>query len=379
MDIQENISLAEHTTFKVGGQARFFCRVSDEMELLEAVAFAAEKGLPIFVLGGGSNILVSDKGFPGLVIKMEIAGIEEQGEGSRKKEEREKGEKGEIKKEQIEKAKGNKERVEQKTVIVSAGAGELWDGLVEWTVERGLYGLENLSAIPGTVGAAPVQNIGAYGAEASQTIHSVRVLHVETGEYAELAAADCRFSYRDSIFKHEKGRHIITRVSFLLSRAGAVDLTYRDLGDYFRAKKNSSNAGSPALPPTLKEVRQAVIDIRWKKLPDWKLWGTAGSYFKNPIVTAAKLAELKQRYPELPSYAEPDGRSKVSLGWILDNVCDAKGLCVGKACVYERQALVLVTVPGATAEEVVSLSRELMRRVKDRTGIEIECEVEWVN
>jgi UDP-N-acetylmuramate dehydrogenase len=162
-----------------------------------------------------------------------------------------------------------------------------------------------------------------------------------------------------------------------------VNIAYKDLQDYFAAKdlirKPADGGAGNAVHPTLAQVRQAVIDVRWKKLPDWKLWGTAGSYFKNPVIDAARFESLKKRYPGLPGFPESDGRVKVSLGWILDKVCDVRGLRMGKASVYEKQALVLVAEPGATAEEVVNLSRELMKRVRNKTGIEIEGEVEWVN
>lgn len=340
MNILENVRLAEYTTFKIGGPARFFCSVSDETELLEAVGFARDKKLPIFVLGGGSNILIGDKGFDGLVIKIGMMGIQDVEESDKK-------------------------------TIVSVGAGEQWDGLVEKTVERGLYGLENLSAIPGTVGAAPVQNIGAYGSEVSQTIVKVRAFDRQKMEFVDISNMECHFSYRDSLFKKEKNHYIITRVDFRLSRKALVNIGYKDIKDYFFKKDIAE--------PSLKEIREAVIDIRWNKLPDWRLWGTAGSFFKNPIVPSDKFSELKKTYANLPGFPEPDGRVKVSLGWILDNICHVKGMQKGHVQVYEKQALVLVAKPGATSEEVVSLANELMRLVKEKTGIEIEGEVEWVN
>ncbi len=341
MIIQENVLLGQFTTFKIGGPARFFCSVSNEHDLIEAVTYARDKGLAIFVLGGGSNILIGDEGFGGLVIKIEMKGIQEEiteGAGMRQ---------------------------------ISVAAGEQWDDFVHYAVERGLYGVENLSAIPGTVGAAPVQNIGAYGAEASQTIVSVHALDMRLMKFVDLDAAACQFSYRDSLFKKEKGRYIITRVTFSLDPSGRVNATYKDVLDYFTAKNIAT--------PSLADVREAVIDIRWGKLPDWKMWGTAGSFFKNPVITAEAFTALAARYPGLPGFPEVDGRIKVSLGWILDKVCNVKGLCKGNACVYEKQALVLVTKPGATSEEVVSLAHELMRQVKEKTGIVIEGEVEWVN
>ncbi|MDE2038203.1 MAG: UDP-N-acetylmuramate dehydrogenase [Patescibacteria group bacterium] len=337
MNIQENIPLAEHTTFKIGGPARLFCSVTDERELEEAAALARERGMKAFILGGGSNVLVSDEGFPGLVIKMGIMGMTE------------------------------------RDGVLSAGAGELWDDAVSFAVSKGLYGIENLSAIPGTVGAAPIQNIGAYGAEAASAIRTVRAFDLKEGRFVELAGTDCRFGYRDSLFKHEKGRYAVVRVDLALKKDGMTDIGYRDLKLYFSEGKGAGTE------PTLAAVRDAVIDIRWHKLPDWKLWGTAGSFFKNPIVAAEAYEALKARYPGLPGFPEPDGRVKLSLAWILDKVCAVKELCVGGACVYEKQALVVVAKPGASAAEVVALAQELMKRVKDATGIGIEAEVEWVN
>ncbi len=336
MTIQENIPLAEHTTFKIGGPARFFCRVSDEDELIKAVRFATEKKIDFFVLGGGSNLLISDNGFGGLVIKNEIKGIK---------------------------------YVDDRVI---ASAGEMWDDLVAWSVEKGLYGLENLSAIPGTVGASPVQNIGAYGVEVSNTIESVRVFDAVRAEFIDLSNVDCTFGYRDSIFKHQKNRYIVTRVVFKLNKAGGINTSYKELADYFKTKK-------PGSIPSLAEVRQAVIDIRWGKLPDWKLWGTAGSFFKNPIVSIQQCIELRQKYPDLPSFPDKDGTVKIPLGWILDKVCNLKGLCMGNACVYENQALVVVTKPGSSADEVVRLTNEIRKVVREKTSLEIEAEVEWVN
>lgn len=338
MSIQENVILAPFTTFKLGGPAKYFCRAKSEAELIEAVKFAKSKDLPILVIGGGSNLLISDAGFNGLVVRNEIMGIEwKDTEGG--------------------------------SVIVRAGAGEDWEGLVGQTVERGLYGLECLSSIPGTVGASPVQNIGAYGVDVSKAVQSVRVLDTVSMQVIELSNADCHFAYRDSIFKHEKGRYIVTAVVYLLKKDGKVDISYKDVKEYFAKKKIVS--------PTLAEVRQAVIEIRKNKLPDWTKWGTAGSFFKNPIISSEEFALLKERYPEMPSYPEPDGRVKVSLGWILDKLCDARGLIIGNVSTHDKQALVVVAKPGATATEVVAFAQELMRRVKDKTGIEIEGEVEW--
>jgi len=360
MIIQENIPLASYTTFKIGGNARFFCKVTNEDELIEAVKFAHEKGvadtslsgapLPILVLGGGSNLLISDDGFPGLVIKNEIRGVTT-----------------ELNIESVTSDSGFK--------FVSAGSGEVWDDIVAYIVDRGLWGIENLSAIPGTVGATPVQNIGAYGAEVSQAISSVRVLDTKdfdskSPKFVEFSNAECKFGYRDSIFKHEHGRYIISRVTYKLSKKGEVTMNYKDVRDYFNNKR--------ILKPTISEMRKAVVEIRASKLPDWTKWGTAGSFFKNPYISVAKFVELKVKYPTLPGFPELDGRVKVSLGWIFDKVCNARGLVIGNAGTYEKQALVLVAKPGAKAVDVKAVADELISRVKEKTGIVIEPEVEWV-
>ncbi|MDD5165100.1 MAG: UDP-N-acetylmuramate dehydrogenase [Candidatus Pacebacteria bacterium] len=345
MIFQENISLAQYTTFKIGGSARFFCLVASIDELKEAFEFAQKKSVPFFVLGGGSNLLISDEGFHGLVIKMEIRG-KKIGDRSQKLE----------------------------VATVSAGAGEMWDEFVEWTLVNGFNGLENLSAIPGTVGAAPVQNIGAYGTEVGQFISTVHAFDTHTMKEIELNARDCHFGYRNSMFKHEKGRYIITHVDFALRNDGKVNVEYKDLRNYFNDQVTITNSQITPL-----QVREAVIDIRWNKLPDWNTWGTAGSFFKNPIVTQEKFDELKVKYPGMPSFPEASGGIKIPLGWILDNVCQLKGVMTGGVGTYEKQALVIITKPGAKALEVVAFTQDLMKQVKEATGIMIEAEVEWVN
>ena len=343
MPIQEHISLAQYTTFKIGGNARYFYSVSSEDELVEAVQFSKKQSLPILVIGGGSNMLISDKGFVGLVIQMNMKGITERGD------------------------------------TFSVQAGEVWDDVVAYAVRQGFFGFENLSAIPGTAGAAPVQNIGAYGVEACQLIHTVRALDTTTMKFVDLLNDQCAFAYRDSLFKHQKGRYIITSIDFIARKDGQVNIEYKDLKEYFKT------IISTGILPTALEVREAVIKIRAGKLPDWKQWGTAGSFFKNPIVSQVKFDELKKIYSDIPGFPagadgpEADGMVKISLGWILDKICNVKGLKNGRARVYEKQALVLVSEPGATAEEVTGLARMLMDCVKEKTGIDIEGEVEWVN
>jgi UDP-N-acetylmuramate dehydrogenase len=334
MEIQKNINLANYTTFKIGGDAKFFCSVKSEDELIKAVEYAQINNLKTFVLGGGSNILVSDGGFNGLVIKLDLKGIS------------------------------------YSDTYVTASAGEDWDAFVGETISRGLYGLENLSAIPGTVGAAPVQNIGAYGVEASSVISKVRALDTNNKIFVDLRNEDCGFTYRSSIFKQERGRYIIVSVDFILSKDPKVNTVYKDVQEYFNVN-NISN-------PSPVDVRKAVIEIRRRKLPDLKLWGTAGSFFKNPIISQSEFDSLQIKYPEVVSFKESDGRIKVSLAWIIDKVCGLKDYCLGNACTYQNQALVIVTKAGGTSSDVDNLAQHIVNMVKEKTGLYIEREVESV-
>ena len=342
MIIVENISLAQYTTFKIGGKARFFCIVSNIEELKEAVIFTKDKNIPLFILGGGSNILISDEGFKGLVIKMELRGIEI-----------------------IE----DIHDVNKKSVLTAAG--EIWDDFVKYTVDNGLYGLENLSLIPGTVGASPIQNIGAYGAEVKDVIQWVEVLEIATGNISKLSNAECRFSYRNSVFKELSNKFVVTRVAFRLNKDGEVDTDYKDVREYFEKKGITSK-------PTIDQVRQAIVDIRTAKLPDLEKWGTAGSFFKNPVITVEHFNELKIKYPELPSFPEPDGKVKVPLGYIIDKICGMRGYVNGKVASYDKQALVIVAGWGASAKEVKDLAMELTAKIKEKTGIEVNNEVEFI-
>jgi len=371
MTFSENIPLAQYTTFKIGGPARFLCIVKSEADILSAILFAKEKGLSFFVLGGGSNILVSDAGYKGLVIKNEIKGIGE-GEGD---------------------GLEHGFPIDKGAKVFNVGAGENWDQFVKFAVESEYYGIENLSAIPGVVGATPVQNIGAYGVDVSTTIVNVRAYDVVQEKFVDISNTDCHFEYRSSIFKKSKNKFIISRVDFRLIKNGKINIGYKDLQNYFKEKSEreglASGPGreSPTSDtydtsdtvPTLQQVRDAVIYIRSQKLPDWKQWGTAGSFFKNPVISKESFDLLQKKYPDLPGFPESDGRVKVALGWILDKVCGAKGLVMGNVETYEKQALVLVSKPGATASEVIHMSDELIKIVKAKTGIEIEAEVEWVN
>ncbi len=339
MTIEENKSMKEYTTFRIGGPARFFCTVRHEDEFMQALEYALEKGVPIFILGGGSNILVSDTGFAGLVIKMEIKGIRFTDD-----------------------THGN--------ARVTAHAGDDWDHLVDETVRSGLYGLENLSLIPGSVGAAPVQNIGAYGSEVKDTIDHVRVYDREKKEFITILNYDCHFGYRTSAFKDNPYRYIIISVTFILKKLGKVNIEYRDLREYF--------VKIGQLQPTIAEVRKAVISIRTAKLPDIAKIGTAGSFFKNPVISHSQAHELKVKYTDIPLYPINEEYVKVSLAWIIDKVCGYRGVTRGEVGTYRNQALVIVNNGNATAREVIAFAEELKNSIKEKTNIVAEFEVQII-
>ncbi len=332
MNIQEQVPLAPLTTFGIGGPAAFFARAKTTQELQEALVFAKEKGLKVFFLGGGSNTLFDDAGFDGLVIKIEVAGIEKK----------------------------------ENTFI--AGAGESWDGLVARAAGENLWGLENLSGIPGTAGGAVVQNIGAYGAALSQTLEWVEVYDTQREEVRTLSKDECTFGYRDSIFKKEDGRLIVLCAAFALSATPAPDLSYRDLSERFKG-----------VAPSLPDIREAVIDIRKNKFPDLTLEGTAGSFFTNPVVPKAQADALTAQYPGMPLFSLPESDDiKVPLGWLLDHALNLRGTRIGTARVYEKQALVIAADKGASSADVKNLAKEIQSRVRSAIHIEISPEVRVV-
>ena len=250
-------------------------------------------------------------------------------------------------------------------VRVRADAGVEWDDLVEWAVGRGLWGIENLSLIPGKAGAAPVQNIGAYGCEAKDAIRRVEMYCVETGAMLTLDAAHCGFGYRESVFKHDlKGRAIITAVEIALTHTPRPRLGYGDV-----EREVESRGGA-----TLRNIREAICAIRRAKLPDPAVLGNAGSFFKNPVVGAAAAERLLAEYPDMPHYPAPKGRVKLAAGWLIDRA-GMKGRRKGAVGVHERQALVLVNHGGATGGEVIAFAHEVQERVREKFGIEIDTEV----
>lgn len=336
MTIDENVSLKHLTTFNIGGLARYFCIAKSLDDLKEAAVFAKNKNLPIFILGGGSNVLVSDGGFAGLVIKIALRGVWFN---------------------------------DGKTYIkAKVAAGENWDNFVDEVVKKGLWGVENLSGIPGTVGGAPVQNIGAYGADVSKVIESVEIFDLNTMEVRTISNEQCRFGYRDSLFKHKDGKsYIIISVEFKLSKEDKPNIQYKDLEKYFGLTK-----------PNLQSVRKAVLKIRSEKFPPLNKFGTAGSFFKNPIIDEHAFADVKKSFPDIPTFPTGRGLIKLPLAWILDKACNFKGRKMGNVGLYEKQPLVLVNFGEATAHEVSVFTDKIITDVKKRTGVEIEREVQMI-
>ncbi len=331
--IKKNVLLAPRTTLSVGGEAEYFAQVTTVEELREVLVWAKREKFPWRVLAGGTNVLIPDVGLPGLTVCPSFLGASYE---------------------------GNEE------TLVTVGAGVILDTLVSELVEKKIWGLENLSSIPGTVGAVPIQNVGAYGVEAKDIVHSVTVFNIETDTIEELSNDACVFGYRDSIFKHEGGKHyIITAVTFRVSSQPRPQISYRDLATFF--KTNSS--------PSIAEIRDAVIQIRGKKFPDWNVVGTAGSFFKNPIIARDLFEGLRMKYPELPGYEVGGEEVKVSLGWVLDKICGLKGYEEHGIGLYREQALVLVCKKGSRAVDIVAFSQRIIDMVFSATGIVVEREV----
>jgi UDP-N-acetylmuramate dehydrogenase len=330
--IAADFPLDSLNTFRIAARARHYLHVTSARQLAAALAEPAIAKLPRLVLGGGSNVLFT-RDFDGLVLHMGIKGREVAGE-------------------------------DNGCTLVRAAAGENWHDFVQWTVARGLGGLENLSLIPGTVGAAPIQNIGAYGAEIKDVFHSVTVLDMATGQERVLGAAECRFGYRDSVFKHADGAGLVVLdVTFALPMDWQPNLRYAELAQEL--------AGVDA--PTAREVSDAVIAIRRRKLPDPAVIGNAGSFFKNPVVAGEQCERLLAAYPNLVHHRQPDGSEKLAAGWLIDQ-CGWKGRNLGAAGVYPKQALVLVNNGGATGADVVGLARAIQADVAERYGVMLEPE-----
>lgn len=345
MQVQENIPLAPLTTFRIGGPARFFVEAKTISDVEESVRFARTRDVPLFVLGGGSNLVVADSGWPGLVLKIGITGIEQ------------------------------RTGVEDDgRVLFDVGAGESWDRFVSHAVMAHCAGVECLSGIPGSVGGTPVQNVGAYGQEVSNTIESVEVFDLKDNQVRELCNEACRFSYRSSIFNTtERGRFIILRVTYALSPGGEPHLEYADLKRHFEGRETV---------PNLAETREAVRHIRARKGmlivegdPDCR---SAGSFFKNPVLSEEQHEDLEKRAATkkltIPSYPALEKSRKVSAAWLVEHSGFARGYGFGCAGISSRHALAIVNRGGATAAEILALKDQIQQRVEEIWGVQLKTE-----
>jgi UDP-N-acetylmuramate dehydrogenase len=331
--LKEHLSLKPFNTFGVDVCARLFAEARDENQVREALALAAQRALPLLVIGGGSNLLLT-KDVEALVLRMASLG------------------------------RGILSDDDQR-VVVEAEAGEPWHPFVLWTLEQGLAGLENLSLIPGTVGAAPMQNIGAYGVEIKDVFAGLTALDRETGEVRDFALEDCAFGYRDSLFKQQPGRWLILRVRFVLQRHSTLHLDYGPIRQRLEAQ------GIQA--PTALDVSRAVCEIRSEKLPDPARLGNAGSFFKNPLVAASLAERLRAEHPDLVAYPAANDQVKLAAGWLIERA-GWKGFRDGDAGVHERQALVLVNHGRATGSQLLSLARRIQADIVAKFGVTLEIE-----
>ncbi|MDE1175075.1 MAG: UDP-N-acetylmuramate dehydrogenase [Edaphobacter sp.] len=341
LDIQQNVPLAPFTTLRIGGPARFFARVTTESELVEAIAFARERKLPLFVLGGGSNLLVSDAGFDGLVIHIAIDGPIDI-------------------------------TVEQDSILYTVPAGVEWNAVVLSSAKQELSGIECLAGIPGSVGGTPVQNVGAYGQEVADTIEEVRAFDLHSGHFVDIPRADCGFGYRRSIFNTtSRGRYIVTAVCFRFNFLKKVQLTYADLKHYFEKKQ-----------PAPIEVYRAVREIRRSKGmlidgddPDSR---SAGSFFKNPTVPRGTLdriaSELNIEPESIPRYPAGEDMVKLPAAWLLERAGFVKGYVLGNVGISSRHTLALINRGEASAADVFALRDTIRAKVKSIFGIELEQE-----
>lgn len=339
--LQEHVPLSSMTTMRVGGPARYFYIARNHKALERAFSFAREHRIPVFVLGGGSNVVVSDEGFPGLVVRPDIKGVQVQENGV--------------------------------MLRATVGAGEDWDAFVARITDKKIFSIENLSAIPGTVGAAPIQNIGAYGVEVQEFISRVEVFDAHTFQIRTLSSKECLFGYRDSIFKKPEGKnYVITRMVFEFPRRRAICAEYKDIREFIVRNNLNPETLSP------KNVRDIIIKIRSRKFPDLRTIGTAGSFFKNPILPKEKFLALAHIYRGLPGYPINKEMVKVPLGWIIEHVCGKKGFSSGPVSMHDKQALVLVHRGGGRARDIKKLADEMRSDIKRQTGIDTEFEVSFV-
>ena len=329
-----NYSLKEHNTFGIDAKCSRFLEFEDDEEALVVAEILRDSEMPYIIIGGGSNLLLT-RDFEGIVVRSAVKGY-----------------------------------YFEDGYKMICGSGETWDDMVATSIEAGYYGMENLSLIPGDVGASAVQNIGAYGVEAKDLILCVWAVEIETGRARMLGTEQCDYGYRQSRFKQAwKNKFLITRVTYGLSRTFKPHLDYGNI----RAELERQGITSP----TAQQLRQTIIDIRNAKLPDPKVTGNAGSFFMNPVVSRSQYEQLQAQFPEMPHYHVDSDHEKIPAGWMIDQ-CGWKGRSLGRAGVHDKQALVLVNLGGATGREIVALCEAIRHDVKDKFGIDIQPEVNIV-
>ncbi|CEL30760.1 UDP-N-acetylmuramate dehydrogenase [Pseudomonas fluorescens] len=331
--VQPRVSLKPFNSFGVDVHAQLFAEAHCDADVREALAYAESHDVPLLVIGGGSNLLLTAD-IAALVLRMATRGIRViSDDGSR--------------------------------VVIEAEAGEPWHPFVQHTLAQGLSGLENLSLIPGTVGAAPMQNIGAYGVEIKDVFAGLTALDRHTGELRDFSLEECNFAYRDSVFKQQPGRWLILRVRFTLDRAAHLHLEYGPV------RQRLTEQGIEQPTPT--DVSRAICSIRSEKLPDPAVLGNAGSFFKNPLVPAALVAQIKKQHPDLVAYAQPDGQMKLAAGWLIERA-GWKGFREADAGVHKLQALVLVNYGAATGLQLLDLAQRIQKDISERFNVELEME-----
>lgn len=334
--IQENIDLLPYNTFHISARARYFTMISSETEAQTVFQLQLFRNNKHLILGGGSNVLLTDN-FDGLVVKNSLRGIDVVDETS-------------------------------DTITLKVASGENWHALVMHAVERDFGGIENLSLIPGTVGAAPMQNIGAYGVEIKEVIHKVEAIELATGKTQSFSNAECRFGYRESIFKQElKNKFFISSITLTLTKKDhRFNISYGSIADVLK-ERNIQKV-------TVRAISEAVIDIRKKKLPDPKIIGNAGSFFKNPSVSEALFSSLKKIFPTIPSFASENNLIKIPAAWLIEQ-CGYKGKTIENIGVHKHQALVLVNYGGGEGKKIWQLAMEIQAGVKEKFNIKLQPEV----
>lgn len=334
MLMESNKSLLPYNTFRIDVKAKYFVEISSIDDLNKLIQLDEFKSNNKFILGGGSNLLLT-KDFDGIVVRLGIKGITVLEAGD--------------------------------DIYVEAGAAEVWNDFVQFNVDKGFAGIENLSLIPGTVGACPIQNIGAYGVEVKDTIYKVNAFHLASGELKSFSNEECKFSYRESAFKNEwKGEYIITSVVFKLSKTLNLKLHYGAIEEEL-SKRGISN-------PTLRNVADVVSEIRVSKLPDPSTIGNSGSFFKNPIIEKSLFNTIQINFPEIVNYPTQDGKVKLAAGWLIEQ-CGWKGKQIGNVGTWKNQALVIVNHGGASGKEIFDFSELIISSVYERFGVKLEREV----